>query len=127
MSEQQREEAGNRFLADPSKCYQRHIREVYDELEAKPRLTSLKGAEVVPVSNDEAGTIITKYEWLRTMGEGTQFCYGLKLDGELLGVSCFQKTTRNARSTQLTSIRRRRSVSAVVPVYRTHRRIRDRS
>jgi hypothetical protein len=105
MNDQQpREEAGNRFLSDPTKCYQRHIREVYDELEARPKLTSLSGARIVSVSNEEAATIITKYEWLRTMGEGTQFCYGLKLNDELLGVSCFQKTTRNARSTQLTKI-----------------------
>jgi hypothetical protein len=97
-------EAGNRFLMEPQKCYQRHIRELYDELEAKPRLESLKGARVELVTNDEAETIITKYEWLRSMGMGTQFCYGLKLNGELLGVSCFQKTTRNAKSTQLTTL-----------------------
>ena len=90
MNEQEcRLEAEHRFQSDPSKCFQRHIREVYDEQEARPKLTSLKSAIVTRVSNIEAKAIITKYEWLKTMGAGTKFCYGLKLNDELLGVACF--------------------------------------
>lgn len=90
MTEQEcRLEAEHRFQSDPSKCFQRHIREVYAEQECRPKLTSLKGATVIPVSNAEAATVIKRYEWLKTMGAGTVFCYGLKMSDELLGVACF--------------------------------------
>jgi hypothetical protein len=78
-----------RFNADPTKCYQRHIRELWDEREQKPHLESLDGARVVRISNEEAAGVILKYEWLRTMASGTKVCYGLKLNGELLGAACF--------------------------------------
>lgn len=81
--------AGKRFQADPAKCYQRHIRELYAETENHIRIESLAGARVERISNQEASTIILKYEWLRTMASGTVACYGLKHDGELLGAACF--------------------------------------
>ena len=81
--------AGERFKADPSKCYQRHIRELYAEMEPREQLTSLDGARVERISKEEASTIILKFEWLRTMASGTTACYGLKLNGELLGAECF--------------------------------------
>lgn len=81
--------AGERFKAHPSKCYQRHIRELYAKTEKREPIASLSGAHVEAITNEEASTIILKYEWLRTMGSGTVACYGLKLNGELLGVACF--------------------------------------
>lgn len=88
--------ARRRFEADPSKCYQRHIREVWAEVESKPQLLSLKGARVEKITREEAESVILKYEWLaadpRTkspMGRGISACYGLRLDGELLGANCF--------------------------------------
>lgn len=88
--------ARERFKADPSKCYQRHIREVWAEVDNKPQLTSLKGARVERITREEAAGIILKYEWLAAdpktkspMGRGISACYGLKLNGELLGANCF--------------------------------------
>jgi hypothetical protein len=90
------EEAGKRFLASPFKCYQRHIREVWAELEPRVVITSLKGAVVEQIPNAAAKDLISRYEWIAAhrgekyaMGAGTKFSYGLKLDGELLGVACF--------------------------------------
>ncbi len=83
--------AALRFKADSSKCYQRHIREVYAEIDGREQMQSLDDAAVVSVTNEEASTLIRKYEWLQTMGAGTIACYGLKIDGELLGVACFGK------------------------------------
>jgi hypothetical protein len=87
--EQMHLKAQTRFKADGSKCYQRHIRELYAELEPRPQLQSLGGAVVERISNAEAKQIITKYEWLQKMGILTGASYGLKLNGELLGVACF--------------------------------------
>lgn len=90
------EEARNRFLASPSKCYQRHIREVWDELDPRTPLTSLKEARVEPISSKDAKDFISRYEWIAAhrgekyaMGAGTKFCYGLKLSDEIIGVACF--------------------------------------
>jgi hypothetical protein len=80
--------AKSRFLQNPEKCYQRHIRELYAEIEHREPLTSLKGATVERIARDEAATIILKYEWLRTLGSGVRAYYGLKLNGELLGAVC---------------------------------------
>jgi hypothetical protein len=74
---------------NPHKCYQRHIRELHGEQMQREQLASLNGARVESITSAEAGSIILKYEWLRTMGVGTRSCYGLKLNGELLGVACF--------------------------------------
>jgi hypothetical protein len=82
-------QAKERFEKDRSKCFQGHIRQLYAEYEQRPQIESLKGARVERVSNDEAAAIILKYEWLKTMASGTVACYGLKLNGELLGVACF--------------------------------------
>jgi hypothetical protein len=84
--------AAVRFKADSSKCYQRHIGEVYAEIDGRQQMTSLpRNAQVVAVTNEEAASLIHKYEWLQTMGAGTIACYGLKIEGELLGVACFGK------------------------------------
>lgn len=85
------EVAKKRFKADPSKCYQRHIGELYGEREQRPQIASLQGAIVKRVSNQQAKDIITKYEWLQKMGSGTIACYGLFVNEELLGVACFAK------------------------------------
>lgn len=81
--------ARKRFDADPSRCFQKHIRELYAEQAARSPLPSLNGARVERISNEEASTIILKFEWLRTMASGTVACYGLKIGGELLGAACF--------------------------------------
>jgi len=81
--------ARSRFREDPTKCYQRHIRDVWGEAENRFQLTSLANARVERISKKEAESVILKYEWLQTMGRGVSACYGLKLDGELLGANCF--------------------------------------
>src|ERR1039458_288567 len=87
--EKMHELARERFKDDPSKCYQRHIREVWGEAEQRPQIQSLAGARVERITREEAASIILKYEWLQSMGSGVQACYGLKLGGELLGANCF--------------------------------------
>lgn len=86
---QAHDDAKKRFIANPSKCYQRHVREVWGEIEYRPTLASLKGARVERITRAEAETVILKYEWLQSMGRGVSAYYGLKLDGELLGASCW--------------------------------------
>jgi hypothetical protein len=93
--QQAHEEARNRFLADPSKCYQRHIREVWAEIEQCPQLPSLSNARVERISREQAASIILKYEWLagdprnkQPLGKGSQAFYGLILNEELLGATC---------------------------------------
>jgi hypothetical protein len=82
-------DARKRFDADPSKCYQRHIRELYGASVSREQIRSLEGARVERVTTEEAKTIILKYEWLQSMASGTSACYGLKIGGELIGVACF--------------------------------------
>ena len=88
-------EARKRFLADPTKCYQRHIRELWAEVEQRPQLVSLSDARVERITREQAASIILKYEWLagdprnkQPMGSGARAFYGLLLNGELLGASC---------------------------------------
>jgi hypothetical protein len=81
--------AGERFQSKPGKCYQRHIRELYGQHEGRDRLTSLDDACVERISNQEASALILKYEWKQTMAQSTRACYGLKIEGELIGVACF--------------------------------------
>src|ERR1017187_10942662 len=81
--------ARERFKLDPSKCYQRHIRELYAEVDNRETIRSLDGAAVERITNQEAADIILKYEWLQRMASGTKVAYGLKINGELLGVACF--------------------------------------
>jgi hypothetical protein len=78
-----------RFKAQPSKCYQRHIREVHGELADRLQISNLSGAIVEAVSRAEAESIVLRYEWLGTVGQGASAFYGLKINGELLGVACF--------------------------------------
>jgi hypothetical protein len=92
-----REDALARFKADPTKCYQRHIREVMAENDPRPPLPNLKSAAVSQIANTLAAAIILRFEWLGTMAIGTRFCYGLwpsdKLHpaADLLGAVCFTK------------------------------------
>jgi hypothetical protein len=81
--------ARERFKLDSSKCYQRHIRELYAEVDNRETIKSLDGATVERITNAEAAAVILKYEWLQRMASGTKVAYGLKIDGELLGVACF--------------------------------------
>jgi hypothetical protein len=81
--------AKERFVKDPHKAFQRHIREAHGELTQRTQLPSLSGAVVERITNREAGSIIKRYEWLGTMGTGTRASYGLHLSSELLGVACF--------------------------------------
>jgi hypothetical protein len=90
-------EAKRRFDADvsKSKCYQRYIREVWQEIENKPEIKSLDGAIVRQITREEAASIILKYEWLAEnplnkapMGYGIKAYYGLFIGDELLGANC---------------------------------------
>jgi hypothetical protein len=85
-----RDEAKARFKAEPHVSFQRHVREVYADMENRPVLASLRGSTVRPITYSEAASIILKYEWLHTMAAGTRYSYGLhSSDGELLGAVCF--------------------------------------
>lgn len=80
--------AAKRHKAAPGICYQRHITDLYAELEPRIRIASLDGATVEPISRDMASHFVTRYEWLGTLGRVTA-SYGLMLGGELLGVAAF--------------------------------------
>ena len=55
-----------------------------DSFTAPPAgLCALSAATVRRISNDTARQIILKYEWLGTMGTGTECCYGL-----MFGIHC---------------------------------------
>jgi len=81
--------AKERFAADPSKCFQRHIRELHSELDPREPLASLDGAVVEKITKSEAEALILKNEWLGTLGTGAVAFYGLKVAGELLGAAAF--------------------------------------
>jgi hypothetical protein len=90
--------ARERFERDRSKCYQRHIRELWSEVEPRDQLTSLNGAVVERITREDAESIILRYEWLAAdprnsapMGRGIQAFYGLRLNGELIGANCLGK------------------------------------
>jgi hypothetical protein len=91
------------FRLKPEKCWQRYIREVYSQIEGRPQLESLKGAWVVPVEKSEASAMICKYEWLGSMATSTVACYGLQLNGELLGAVAFATGLGSPESTRLTT------------------------
>lgn len=92
-----RAEALRRFEAEPTKCYQRHIRELLHEREPHPGLTDYKRAHVSQISTSLAGAFIKRFEWLGTMPHGVLFCYGLWPDDhfhspkDLLGAVVFCK------------------------------------
>lgn len=88
-------EARRRFNLHPEKCYQRHTREVWGEIENRPQIESLKGATVRQITRKEAEGIILRYEWLvgdpknkAPMGYGIRAYYGLFLNSELIGANC---------------------------------------
>ena len=94
-----RAEALRRFHTEPTKCYQRHIREVMAEHDPRPPLTDAdyKRAHVSQINNRLAALIIRRYEWLGTMATDTRLCYGLwpsdafHFHDDLLGAVCFTK------------------------------------
>lgn len=82
-----------RFRKDPVKAYQRHIREVVEELEPRAPIASLDGCTVREITARAARAVILKYEWLGTMGR-THSAFGLfSAEGELIGVACFGLST----------------------------------
>jgi hypothetical protein len=90
--------ARQRFKINPSKCYQRHIREVWGEIEKRAVLTDVKKSKVRQITRSEAESIILKYEWLAAdpnkaapLGRGISAYYGLIYDDELIGASCWGK------------------------------------
>src|SRR5450631_189513 len=87
---QVREEAVRRFAEQPEVCFQKHIQNVWGEV--NPRSTArLEYTIVKRVSNKRATALIRRYEWLEKMAEGTIASYGLFYGEELLGVACFAK------------------------------------
>jgi hypothetical protein len=100
-----RTQARAAFVANPGKCFQRHLCEARGELEAKPKITKpIKDAQVELITNQQAATIIKKYEYLATMATATRASFGLFLDGELLGVACFAAGTGSPESLRLTTV-----------------------
>jgi hypothetical protein len=93
-------EAKKRHGVDPSKCFQRHIRDVYTEVDPREPITSLDGCRVEQISKAEAEALILQYEWLGNCGRGASAFYGLKSrDDELLGVAIFGVgTSQQARN-----------------------------
>ena len=92
-------EAKRRHEMNPSKCFQRYVREVWAEVEPREPLASLDGARVEKISKAEAAELILRYEWLRTCGCGASAFYGLRIGGELLGVEIFGTgTSHEARN-----------------------------
>ncbi len=82
-------EAKQRHDANPSKCFQRYIREVYAEIDPREPIASLDGARVERISKAEAESLILRYEWLRSCGRGASAFYGLKIGDELIGAAVF--------------------------------------
>lgn len=91
-----RAEALRRFEIEPSKCFQRHIREVRAEHDLQQPIDYSR-AHVSQISNIIAKELIRRYEWLGTMAAGTCLSYGLWPSNELywvddlLGAVCFAK------------------------------------
>jgi hypothetical protein len=81
--------ARRRHEANPTKCFQRCIREVYMEVDPKEPIASLDGARVERISKAEAESLILRYEWLGNCGRGASAFYGLKMGNELLGAAVF--------------------------------------
>lgn len=71
-------------------AWQKQLRDRY-EAEGVPPVPHLevKRAIVRPVSRKLAEQIILKYEWLGTMGAGTNYFYGLFFGDYCAGVCCF--------------------------------------
>jgi hypothetical protein len=82
-------EARRRHQANPAKCFQRYIREVYMEVEPREPITSLDRARVERITKAEAESLILRYEWLGKCGKGASAFYGLKIGDELLGAAVF--------------------------------------
>ncbi|MGA3315456.1 MAG: hypothetical protein ABSC64_03345 [Candidatus Korobacteraceae bacterium] len=83
------EYAGELFEADPSKCFQRHVREMHAAADPRPTIDSLDGAVVEEIPFSEAKAIIEANEWLGDLPTRTAASYGLKINGETVAVECF--------------------------------------
>jgi hypothetical protein len=77
VSDPLRDAALERFQADRTKCFQRHIREVLAEHDPRPALLNLTNAAVTQINNRLAARIILRFEWLGTMPQAAAFSYGL--------------------------------------------------
>jgi len=74
----------------PDVCWQKQLRDKHN-YEGMPvgAVLDLKKAQVRPVSRRVAEQIIKKYEWLGTMGAGTQRHYGVFFGAFCAGVTTF--------------------------------------
>jgi hypothetical protein len=82
-----RAEAERRFAADPSVCFQKHLTNVYEEIEGK-LLVDVSTCSVEQISRERASRFIMKYEYLGHLGV-SMYTYGLVHDGDLVGVASF--------------------------------------
>lgn len=78
------------FREKSAVCWQRQIRDMLN-LDGVPRVPHLdvSRAMVRQITSEMARQIILKYEWLGTMGAGTQRCYGIFFGSFCAGVTCF--------------------------------------
>jgi len=80
-------QVGYRGTKFSDKCFQRQLRETYNDGNVYP----LEGLTVKEISFKVAQDFILKYEWLGTMGT-TKFSFGVFHGNVLLGVSCYGLT-----------------------------------
>jgi len=86
-----RKEAERRFKERPDICFQKHIQNVWGELEPCRPIGSMTTTCVKRISNERAARLIRKYEWLKKMASATIASYGLFYGNELIGAACFSK------------------------------------
>lgn len=70
-------------------AHQRDIADAARMTSDRERLTSLKNAYVQMIEQDQAESIILKFEWLGDIGNTTKFVGLFTADKELIGVACF--------------------------------------
>jgi hypothetical protein len=89
MMPEERRLAQRRFASNPSKCFQRHLIEVWAELHPREQYPSVWECSVEEITKAECKAFIERYEYLGSLGRGQVF-YGLRhQNGELLGANCF--------------------------------------
>jgi hypothetical protein len=91
------------FKANPTKCWQRHIREAYAAIENVPQLQTLDGTTVERISKVQAASFIMRNEWMGSMPSFVLDCYGLKLGRKLLGVTVFAAGSGSPESLRITN------------------------
>lgn len=70
-------------------AWQKQLRDRYVDDGAPPVDLNIKRAIIRPVSRKLAEQIILKYEWLGTMGAGSNYFYGIFFESYCAGVVCF--------------------------------------